>query len=555
MKKYIFFFSILFFCNYAQAQTGDKRYPILFNMVHHNPGEPLFETQYKEPAYLKTLGYNGQIPRFFVQCAITYDDWENNIVPEKSAEKIWIEREAATIRVQINNAEKAHIPLYPFTDILVLPKSVMNKYKEAMFKDGRLSILREKTQEIVRVQIAEIFKRFPKLAGLTIRHGETYLFDTPFHLGNSPAKTPEEHIVLINILREEICVKRNKKLFYRTWDFGEFHTNPAYYLKVTNAVEPHPLLYFSIKHTNNDFLRGVPFNTTVGIGNHQQIVEISTNQAGVYGRSSHPYYIGRGIIEGWSEMKDPKKGIRDLYNDPKIKGFWIWTWGDGWVGPYFDNELWINLNEFIIRSFAKNPKQKEVDIFEQYTRLHLKLTKEDGRKFRELCLLSEDAVYYGQASQYFYANAWWCRDQYLTAINLTQVVSAGIMEKVLAEKKINTAIWYKMEQLSKEIKLPNPDDQEFLRVSTTYGRIKYEVIEMIWQMQIMLAENKTGKHIDKEEIKKALSLYDQKWKEWEQLKKQHPSCPTLYSDDIAVNCGPPFQESVTLLKNSIEKNY
>ena len=76
---------------------------------------------------------------------------------------------------------------------------------------------------------------------------------------------------------------------------------------------------------------------------------------------------------------------------------------------------------------------------------------------------------------------------------------------------------------------------------------------MIWQMQIMLAENKSGKHIDKEEIKKALSLYDQKWKEWEQLKKQHPSCPTLYSDDIAVNCGPPFQESVTLLKNSIEK--
>jgi len=48
-------------------------------------------------------------------------------------------------------------------------------------------------------------------------------------------------------------------------------------------------------------------------------------------------------------MTDNKKGIQDLFNDPKIKGFWIWTWGDGWVGPYFDNELWINLNEFVLR--------------------------------------------------------------------------------------------------------------------------------------------------------------------------------------------------------------
>src|SRR5690606_21545699 len=101
--------------------------------------------------------------------------------------------------------------------------------------------------------------------------GETYLFDTPFHTGESPSVTPEEHIKLINILKEEICVKRNKKLIYRTWDFGNnFHINPDFYLEVTNVVKPHPLLYFSIKNINNDFLRGSPFNKTVGLGNHQQ---------------------------------------------------------------------------------------------------------------------------------------------------------------------------------------------------------------------------------------------------------------------------------------------
>ena len=78
-------------------------------------------------------------------------------------------------------------------------------------------------QELLIAQIDGIFKCFPSLDGLTLRFGETYLHDTPFHLGGSPIRDGKiginDHILLLNILREEICVKRNKKLFYRTWDF------------------------------------------------------------------------------------------------------------------------------------------------------------------------------------------------------------------------------------------------------------------------------------------------------------------------------------------------
>lgn len=553
MKKNIYFLFILTLLISCQSKEDFQRYPILFNMVYHNPGEPPFETQYTEPEYLKKLGYTGQVPKIYVQCALTYDDLEDNIIPEKTDEKLWIERHSANVRLLINNAQKSNMPLYPFTDVLVLPKSIMDKYGEEMKKDGRLSILKEKTQEIIRAQIAEIFSRFPKLGGLTIRHGETYLHDTPFHKGTSPARTPEEHSILINILKDEVCIKRNKKLIYRTWDFGHFHTQPDFYLKATKAVKPHPLLYFSIKHVNYDFNRGFPFNTTIGIGEHQQIVELSTNQAGCYGRNSHPYYIGKGIIEGWSEMTDNKKGIQDLFNDPKIKGFWIWTWGDGWVGPYFDNELWINLNEFVLRDFTLNPKQSEEEIFEKYARRNLQLTKEDSQRLRELCLLSEDAVYYGQASKYFNASPWWCRDHYLTAINLEQVVSTNITEKVLEEKMQNLETWYKMEKIAYEIKMSNPDDQEFLRVSTTYGRIKYEIIEQIWQIQIIMEEHKAGQKIDKDDANNAIKKYEIKWEEWTRLKKQYPSCPTLYVDHTSVHCGPPFQTSLNKLKDLINE--
>ncbi len=551
LKRILYLLVIIFFAS-CLVKEDSKRYDVLLNMVYHNPGEPKWETQYTEPAYLKAMGYTGQVPKMEVQCGLTYDFWQDNIIPEKSEEKFWIERHASEVRMLLNNAERSTMPLYPFTDVLVLPMSITKKYGEEMKIDSHLSIKRERTQELLRAQIEEIFMRFPNLGGLTIRHGETYLHDTPFHSGETPARTPEEHAIMINLLRDEVCVKRNKKLFYRTWDFGYFHTNPTFYLKVTNEVEPHALLYFCIKHVNYDFNRGFPFNTTIGLGNHQQIVEISMNQAGCYGNNSHPYYIGKGIINNWSEM-DEKKGIRDLINDPNIKGFWIWTGGDGWVGPYFDNELWMNLNEFVVRDFVLNPEQNEEEIFYKYAKKHLKLSDADAQKFRELCLLSTDAVYYGQASRYFDADPWWCRDQYLTAIDLKEVIDREIKEEVLLEKIENLKKWEKLEQLAYEIKMPDIDDQAFLQVSTTYARIKYEIITLIWQMQIMKAEKEKGQELNIEMTKDLILEYENKWEEWVTLKKNNPACPTLYEDHRAVHCGPPFKTSLDNLINLVSK--
>jgi hypothetical protein len=550
MRTFALFVFILGLITGCYSQEGTERYPILLNMVHHNPGEPKFETQYAEPAYLKEKGYTGQVPKIEIPCALTYDRWQDNIIPQKSEERMWIERHAAEIEVLIHNAEKAGIPMYPFTDVLVIPQTIMNKYGDDMKKDGRLSIQQERTQEIIKAQIEEIFWRFPKIAGLTIRFGETYLHDTPFHKGTRPVHTPEDHALLINIFREEVCVKRSKELFYRTWDFGYLHTQPKLYLEATNAVEPHPNLFFSIKHTNYDFNRGFPFNKTLGLGKHQQIVELSTNQAGCYGRNSHPYYIGKGIIENWSEMKE-KKGIRDLMDDLKIKGFWIWTWGDGWVGPYFGNEFWIDLNEYVLRSYVLNPNQTEEEIFFKYTREHLKLAQQDAEKLRELCLLSTDAVYYGQESKYLGNNPWWVRDHYLTAINLKEAVEKNVQDKVIAEKEEYLNVWHEMEQLASEIKLSNPDDQQFLEVSTTYGRIKYEIIALIWHIQLIHAEHEAGIKIDKAYAQKCIASYHQKWEEWVQLKKENPCCPTLYVDHEAVHCGPPFQTSIKKLEQLI----
>jgi hypothetical protein len=59
-------------------------------------------------------------------------------------------------------------------------------------------------------------------------------------------------------LREELCVQRNLTVMFRTWDTSTqyLHANATFYQLVTDAVEPHPKLVFSIKHTMLDFWYG-----------------------------------------------------------------------------------------------------------------------------------------------------------------------------------------------------------------------------------------------------------------------------------------------------------
>ena len=301
---------------FSQSMTAPANPPLrfIFNMIHENPGEKPFETKYRDPHVLADMGYNGKVMRTFPQAALTYDAFDPKIMPQGSPERAWAEEFGKTVEKQIAAAKAAGMPIFNFTDVLVVPERLLVKYgnemtvgkgevtKEIIERnrktgihgslDGtgkRLSITRPMTRKVIRAQLDELFTRFPDLTGLFIRFGETYLHDTPYHVGGSPVGGgAEEHRILINLLREEVCVKRNKMIFYRTWGGDGFLTDPRFYCSITDAIEPHPNLVFSVKHSNGDFTRGETFNRTLGFGKHPQIVEISCNQGGLYGNALTP---------------------------------------------------------------------------------------------------------------------------------------------------------------------------------------------------------------------------------------------------------------------------
>jgi hypothetical protein len=527
---------LLLFAGAATMAAAAPTPPFVFDMVHHNPGEPETRTMFLDPALLHSWGYNGNIPRVFVQCDITFDHYDPTIFPSGSKERAWVEGDARKNESLIKSMTAQGLPCYPFTDLIVLPRRLVEKYKSEICNDrGQIDIARPKTKEIVRAMIAGIFQRFPDLGGLTIRHGETYLHDTPYHTGGNPiVNGVESHVELLNLLREEVCEKRGKVLFYRTWDFGNMHDRPDYYLAVTDRVPPHPLLYFSVKYQQGDFHRLSVFNPTLGIGKHRQIVEVQC-QMEAYGKGAYPYYIAQGAINGWEEYaRTPKPhGLRDLVGNPLYTGVWTWSRGGGWKGPYIPDEFWCELNTYVVAKWAQNPARSEEDVFNEFAREIAGINDpENLARFRRIALLSAAGVLRSQNSLIHKLDVWWNRDEYFADLTgqMRDILKAGQTDAFLREKATATAMWKEIEQLSRELQVPDPKRAEFIRVSSTYGRIKCEIIE---QMSLVLLHGLTARETKTKDprVAAALARYDQLWTEWRQLRADHPhSCATLYTD-------------------------
>jgi len=535
--------------NVAQREAqGCHSNRYVLDMVYHNPGERRnVQSAFLDPKRLKDWGFNGAVPHEYVQCSVPFERLDPSLFPKDSKERVWMNENAKGIDLRLKQAKEQGVAWYPFTDFIVIPKKVFGNYKsEITDETGRIDIQKSRTQAILREQIREIFDRFPDLEGLTVRYGETYLNDIPYHMGDNPivrqTRPPftqefEKHALLINLLREEVCVKRNKQIFYRTWDTtpDKFHDDANYYLAVTSRIKPHPKLAFSIKHQWCDFHRLQKFNETLGIGDHPQIVEVCC-QLDSYGKGAHPYYIGQGVIEGWEEyewlVKPGKpKGLRNVVNRPTYAGTWTWSRGGGWRGPFIENEFWCELNTYVVTKWGQNPNRTEEEVFNEFAREIAGIRDEENlKRFRRIALLSAAGTVRGQNSLEHKVDVWWTRDEYLgfPEGDFKNIIAGKKTEAVLREKAVAVEMWREIERLSRELNVPDERLAEYLRTSCTYGRIKFEIIQQGWIALLRgIVGDKSGSY-DWEAISDAIRQYDQLWEDWRALKASSPSCATLY---------------------------
>ena len=106
----------------------------------------------------------------------------------------------------------------------------------------------------------------------------------------------------------------------------------------------------------------------------------------------------------------------------------------------------------------------------------------------------------------------------------------NLQDKVLAEKREAVAIWLQIEALSQQFCCTDADLQEAVRVSCTYGRIKYQLIEQMWRLMLEEGRCRLGQPVDMKVVSEAIDRYDDLWQEWRALKQSSRWCATLYTD-------------------------
>jgi hypothetical protein len=561
----------------------------ILDMVHHNPGEPPFESAFLEPSHLVDYGFNGQVFKH-INCVATYAAAGVDCFPEDSPDRAWLDGFTRGIEREIAAAKAAGLKVFYHIDLFVIPKRLVGHFRDEICdpESGRILLDRPKTLDLHRVLFDELGTRFPEVDGYIIRVGETYLMDTPFHTGNGPIPrmgppwTPEylypetltgrepadarwtsaqveAYVTLLGFLREEICVRQDKQLFFRTWDIfpDKLHARLDHYLEVTDRIEPHPRLAFSIKHTALDFWRNVKVNECLTRGNHPQIIEVQC-QREYEGKGAYPNYVMDGIINGFEENR-LKLGLRDLIGNPGILGVYSWSRGGGWYGPYIGNELWPDLNSFVLARFVRDPSRDEEDVFREYATERLWLRGDDIGRFRELCLLSARAVLKGRHCAAFDSlldesvlpTACWMRDDRLGGTEqlgmvLETLANQGQMDEALEEKAEAVRIWERIVEIAAALEWPPGADGEFVRVSSNYGLQLFRIVHHGWRV---LIEGCRGD--DPVALSDAIVSYDEAWTAYRKLSAS-PQCPSLYRGEYFSLPGMPsasgLDDSVTRYK-------
>ncbi|MGQ1784554.1 hypothetical protein [Saccharicrinis sp. GN24d3] len=500
---------------------------LILDMVHHNPGEEPYNSAYNDPAVMKEMGYNGKVYFLFESpaLAINWESVDKDILPKGSDDRKWVDAKAAQIKKMHAACKAQDMDIYAMSDLVLFPKRLIQKYNmEETFGDPN----NPQTVKFIRAQIDEIFTQFPAMDGLVVRIGETYLHDAPYHKGSILDRQDADNTIipLIQILREEICVKRNKKLIFRTWRSFDVKLNT--YIKVNDAIEPHPNLTISIKHCEGDFHRANAFSKVIGQGRHKQIIEVQCARE-YEGKGAYPNYIANGVINGFEEhMRMPEEKINSLSEFVEKRpdlyaGVWTWTRGGGWDGPYIKDEMWCDVNAWVMAQWAKDPKQTEESILNRYASERIHLKGGDVAKFRKLCLLSAEAVVRGRNSTYRDMMPSWTRDQGMAWPGTPK--DAVAQQRNLHQKNESIVQWKEIVKLAKAIHWENDEAANHAVGSAEYGLYLFKIYRSLIYMAY--ADSKG----DGKGVEKWIKAYDKAWAKYNALPKKYSSLATLYTKE------------------------
>lgn len=375
--------------------------------LHDNPGEPPFDTRFRDPEVVFDLGFNGMILHGLAGLC-TYDDFDPRLLPEASPMRAQVLAARERVRRLVERAKRNHLLVFLNGDELCLPTRAIELYGEDVLADaGRdghrpISPSKPKVHALVRATFEELIASFPEVDGFQVRTGEVYTQSEPMLVGDSPTLGSDETCAgwsredklraLHRTIADVVCREHEKRFNLRLWDYYDTaHSVPERWREFGDPIEPCALATFSFKHPKTDYWRWNPVNPNFGVGSHPQWAEFQMARE-YEGKGAFPSYLGRYLAEGPGECA-PTGGLAALH-EKGVRGAWCWARGGGQRGPFPASEDWIALNVYAFVRLLWNPDDDPWRLAAEWGTLELGLAPGSSalRRFVEVQRLSEEAL-------------------------------------------------------------------------------------------------------------------------------------------------------------------
>jgi len=523
--------------------------------ILQNPGEPAIESRYHDPAELRRLGYNALV--VYETTALSGVTDPNRVAD--SEVRAWIAGHVERVDRTIHAARDAGLDVYLFCDVLVLLRELVEEHREALTcrnRSDNLCPAADQTLDHCVQGIDAMLRRWPDLAGIVLRFGDTDADRLPHLVGNdlytphcprcSHLGRAERIVNLVNRVYDHVVKRRDKKLVVRTWNVrpNGMHDSPELARRVVEQLPDDDRLILSFKFTQTDFWRYQKWNpSSLAAGNRPIIYELQC-QREFEGKGALPNWQGSLWRDGYPETRElvGVDGLVESSSRVNLAGLWAWVRGGGWGGPFVSNETWIDANVYAVPKFADNVYAD--DLAERWVSERLNVT--DDAKRQALVNLLHDspeivrqAFYLGAYAQDrpngWHPSAGWISDDLLDAQlawRMVQKLPETQLDAVVAEKQQAVTMLARHRAAMQHALGDQPDPQlDPLMGTLTYAESLFETLRDLVAGLVAYRRWQSRKNgVDAEEVRKRLVAAQSHWNQHTQRHGALPGAATPFRE-------------------------
>ena len=353
-----------------------------------NPGEPLADTQYRDPDELKRLGYNGIV--LYETTGLSGVAGAGVIQDDEL--RHWVEQQFDRVGQTLQRTRDSGLDVLISYDVLSLARAVVEQQSKMLCckgEPGTLCPASDSALNACRDALVALMERFGEISGIVLRFGDNAAEQLPYlvgydiyrpHCPRCSRLDPLERITrVIDAFYQLVVVERSHTLIVRAWNAqpNGLHDNPDLCRRVIEKLPDDPRLILSFKFTETDFWRYQRWNRSS---------LVCADRPLIYELECQREFEAKGAIPNWQvplwrngpdEMPAGKSpaGLARVHKQVNLAGLWAWVRGGGWGGPFVSNETWIDANVFAVPMLADQPDADTQHLARQWITDRLKIAE------------------------------------------------------------------------------------------------------------------------------------------------------------------------------------